>query len=503
MTTIHSDMPARLGRYEIVRQLGRGAMGVVYEGLDPNIGRRVAIKTARRDVLETSGRADEMIERFLREAKAAGGLNHAHIITIYDAGEQDGTAYIAMEYIEGSDLQKTIGQRSRFSSEETVALGATVCEALAHAHDNGVVHRDVKPSNIMMLADGTIRVADFGIAHVKDSSLTQEGAMIGTPHYMSPEQFMGQRVDGRSDLFSVGIILYELLTGEKPFHGEAISTVMHAVIKTDPIDPSALNFSVNNVLSEVIMKSLEKAPSQRYADGRAMAAALRESLKEHPDPAITLVGDAGAVGEKTMLVDSSPGLDATVAMSATGAAKLAGGSMAETVAEGPAKPPAPPATPTPQAAPIPAKRGPLLAAVAVAVAVVAALGIWAAIPGGEPEGAGAGVAAPHTLQIQVFCAETIEQFTAATDDVSASYAGLAPATGAAMTVYANRSMAQKLGEVVSDSTGVAKLEIPNSDTQEVYVVVTLEGYEETDLSAQLHGNSAASAAKVVLLKEGA
>lgn len=502
MTTIHPDMPARLGRYEIVRQLGRGAMGVVYEGLDPNIGRRVAIKTARRDVIEASGRADEMIERFLREARAAGGLNHAHIITIYDADEQDGTAYIAMEYVEGTDLQKTIGQRSRFSPEETVALGATVCEALAHAHDNGVVHRDVKPSNIMMLNDGTIRVADFGIARVKDSSLTQEGAMIGTPHYMSPEQFMGQRVDGRSDLFSVGIILYELLTGEKPFHGEAISTVMHAVIKTDPIDPSALNFSVNNVLSEVIMKSLEKAPNQRYADGRAMAAALRESLKEHPDPAITLVGDPGAVGEKTMLVDSSPGIDATVAMGDSGAAKLAGGSMAETVAESPAKPPAPPERPTPQPAPIPAKRGPILAAVAVAVAVAAALGLWAVMPGGEPEGARPGAAAPYALTIQLYRAETPEQFAAALDDPP-SYEGLEPGAGAAMTIYSDRSKAQRLGEALADPDGVATLEFTAASAETVFVEITLDGYEVTPLSAQLQGDLGKSVERVVLLKEGA
>lgn len=280
------DMPTKLGRYEIVRELGRGAMGVVYEGRDPNIGRRVAIKTARRDVMAASGLADEMMKRFLREASAAGALNHPNIITIYDADEQDGIAYIAMEYLEGGDLSQIIRERRRLGIEEIAGIGATICEALAAAHDQGIIHRDVKPANIMTPAGGPIKMADFGIAHVSDSTLTQDGALIGTPHYMSPEQFMGQKLDGRSDLFSVGIILYEILTGEKPFAGEALSTVMHHVIKSDPIPPSELNLSIPDALNFVILKSLSKRPQQRYANGRAMAAALRESVKEHPDPAI-------------------------------------------------------------------------------------------------------------------------------------------------------------------------------------------------------------------------
>jgi serine/threonine-protein kinase len=280
-------LPEKLGRYEIVNELGRGAMGVVYEGTDPNIGRRVAIKTARRDVLEGSGRAEEMMERFLREARAAGALNHPNIITIYDAGEQDGMAYIAMEFIQGSDLQEIIDDKKRFDLEDVIEIGTTICEALGHAHEKGIVHRDVKPANIMRVEDGTLRIADFGIARVSNSSLTQEGAMIGTPHYMSPEQFMGQKVDGRSDLFSVAIILYELLTGEKPFPGEALNTVMHGVIRTNPIEPKELNFSINPTLSQVVMRSLSKDPNQRYATGSEMAAALKECLKENPDPAVT------------------------------------------------------------------------------------------------------------------------------------------------------------------------------------------------------------------------
>jgi len=279
-------MPAKLGRYEVIRELGKGAMGIVYEGKDPNIGRRVAIKTARREVVEASGMADEMMERFLREAKAAGALNHPNIITIYDAAEEEGMAYIAMEYLEGGDLGDIVDSRKRLGMEEIVEIGANICEALHVAHEHGVVHRDIKPANILMPTDKPLKVADFGIAHVSDSNLTQDGALIGTPHYMSPEQFMGQKLDGRSDLFSVGNILYELSTGEKPFGGEALSTVMHKVIKTDPVTPTELNFAIPDALAGVIMKALSKRPAHRYKTGNEMAAALRESLKEHPNPAI-------------------------------------------------------------------------------------------------------------------------------------------------------------------------------------------------------------------------
>lgn len=279
-------MPAKLGRYEVIRELGKGAMGIVYEGKDPNIGRRVAIKTARREVVEASGMADEMMERFLREAKAAGALNHPNIITIYDAAEEEGMAFIAMEYLEGGDLADIVDSRKRLGMEEIVDIGASICEALHVAHEHGVVHRDIKPANILMPTGKPLKVADFGIAHVSDSNLTQDGALIGTPHYMSPEQFMGQKLDGRSDLFSVGNILYELTTGEKPFGGEALSTVMHRVIKIDPVSPTELNFAIPDALALVIMKALSKRPASRYKTGNEMAAALRESLKEQPNPAI-------------------------------------------------------------------------------------------------------------------------------------------------------------------------------------------------------------------------
>lgn len=296
------SVPKSLGKYQIVRELGRGAMGVVYEGIDPIIGRRVAIKTARKDVIESTGRADEMMERFLREARAAGSLSHPNIITIYDASEQDGILYIAMEYVESGTLRDYLSDH-RLSPEESVRVVASICNALAAAHDQGIVHRDIKPANIMMLPDGMVKVADFGIARVSDSNLTQEGAMIGTPHYMSPEQFMGQKVDPRSDLFSVGVILYEMLTGERPFTGEVMSTVMHQVLKVEPVQPKELNYAVNTTLSAVVMKSLSKSPTRRYQNGRAMAAALLESLKETPDPVVLDIKGAVDSDAGTMIID--------------------------------------------------------------------------------------------------------------------------------------------------------------------------------------------------------
>jgi len=281
-----TEIPKRLGRYEIIRELGKGAMGVVYEGRDPNIGRRVAIKTARLDVLQQENMAEEIMARFLREARAAGVLNHPNIVTVYDADEESDMAYIAMEFIEGVELRKLLQDKRRFSPEETVQLVSNLCMALDHAHSHGVVHRDVKPSNIMVLADGSIKVLDFGIAHVSGSNLTRDGSLIGTPYYMSPEQFMGHKVDGRSDLFAAGVIAYELLTGEKPFPGESVGTVMHNVLKKEPIPPRELNFAIPIALEKVVLKALQKDPNQRYQTGRSMASALAEAIRENPDPQI-------------------------------------------------------------------------------------------------------------------------------------------------------------------------------------------------------------------------
>ena len=285
--------PKKLGRYLVLRELGNGAMGCVYEAKDPQLNRRVAVKTARRELVAGPGGSPDLLERFFREARVAGMLNHPNIVTVHDAGEQDGTAFIAMEYVEGTDLGARMANGPRFSPTEAAELAATLSEALAYAHDRGVVHRDIKPANILLPFSGAPKLADFGIAHVIDSTLTQDGALIGTPTCMSPEQFMGQRVDGRSDLFSLGVVLYEMLTGERPFTGAAFSTIMHRVLNTEPVAPHELNFSVNRALSHVVMTVLSKAPQDRFPDGRTFALALRRAA------AGALTADRDARGQMT------------------------------------------------------------------------------------------------------------------------------------------------------------------------------------------------------------
>jgi len=263
----------KLGKYEIRGELGQGAMGIVYDGFDPMIGRRVALKTVRRDQLDRA-EVEEILARFKREAQAAGRLNHPNIVSIYEYGEDDGTAFIAMEFVEGRELRDHFDANERFPMAEIVRIMGQLLDALDFSHKNGVVHRDIKPANIILLKDGTVKVADFGIARVESSNLTQAGSVLGTPSYMSPEQFMGQTVDGRSDLFSAGVILYQFLTGEKPFTG-ALTTIMHKVLKEEPPAPSALNVQVPLPFDALIRKALAKRPDERFQNGREFSIALK------------------------------------------------------------------------------------------------------------------------------------------------------------------------------------------------------------------------------------
>jgi len=197
-----AEIPQKLGKYEVRRELGRGAMGIVYEGWDPMIDRRVALKTVKKDQLDRT-EVDEILSRFKREAQAAGRLNHPNVVAVYEYGEDaDGVAFIAMEYVEGRELKDYFDKQERFSLSEIVRLMGELLNALGHAHEHGIIHRDIKPANIFLLKNGQAKVGDFGIARIESSNLTQAGSVLGTPAYMSPEQFMGQRVDGRSDLFS-------------------------------------------------------------------------------------------------------------------------------------------------------------------------------------------------------------------------------------------------------------------------------------------------------------
>jgi serine/threonine-protein kinase len=273
--------PQKLGKYEIRRQLGRGAMGIVYEGYDPFIQRTVALKTIRKEVLD-QGEAREMLARFQREAQAGGRLSHPNIVAIHDYGEDQETAYIAMEFIQGKELKALFAENARFAMTDVLNIMSQLLSALDYSHRNGVVHRDIKPANIIVMADGQVKIADFGIARLESSNLTQTGSVLGTPNYMSPEQFMGQHVDGRSDLFSAGVILYQLLTGEKPFVGESTTTIMYQVLNNTPNPPSVLNVQIPAAFDGVVRKALAKRPEDRFQTGQEFLDTIRMAAEGKP-----------------------------------------------------------------------------------------------------------------------------------------------------------------------------------------------------------------------------
>lgn len=267
--------PDHLGKYEIRRVLGRGAMSIVYEGFDPVIERRVAIKTVHLPDRHDAG-AEEDLARFRREAQAAGRLSHSNVVSVYDYGETDDVAFIVMEYVEGSTLKSALDQGERFAVPDVIGMISALLDGLAYSHENGVIHRDIKPANVMITSDNKIKLADFGVARIDSSSLTMAGAMIGTPSYMSPEQFMGDAVDARTDIYSTGVLLYQLLTGAKPFDGGA-TAVMHKVLSNDSPAPSRLSVAVSPELDAVVQRAMAKRPEDRFASAAAFAAALAEA----------------------------------------------------------------------------------------------------------------------------------------------------------------------------------------------------------------------------------
>jgi serine/threonine-protein kinase len=267
--------PERLGKYEIRGALGKGAMGVVYKGFDPNIERLVAIKTIRKDLVEPELAAQYMA-RFKNEAKAAGRLHHPNIVGIYEYGEDDAVAFIAMEYVEGTGLREYLNLRASFDFAQLVALMSQLLNGLEFAHGRGVVHRDIKPSNLIVTKEGQLKVADFGVARIDTSNLTTAGMVIGTPSYMSPEQCRGLEADPRSDLFSAGVVLYELLTGVKPFRGN-VQAIAYKICHEEPEPPSALSsLTLPPAVDQLVAKAMAKEPAARFQDARAFHAALRD-----------------------------------------------------------------------------------------------------------------------------------------------------------------------------------------------------------------------------------
>jgi len=266
-----------LGRYEILSELGQGAMGVVYKARDPMLDRIVAIKTVNLTLPKEE--LAEFEARFYQEAKAAGGLSHRNIVTIHDIGRSDRVAYMAMEFLEGQELRRLLQARAPIGIAQALDIGAQVAEGLQFAHDRQIIHRDIKPANIMVLSDGLVKITDFGIARMRTNEIkTMTGMILGSPKYMSPEQVSGKRADPRSDIFSLGVVLYEMLTGTSPFVADNIHGVMYQTMNFNPPAPTILNRDLPDVLNFIIAKALAKNLDDRYQKAKDLCQDLREAM---------------------------------------------------------------------------------------------------------------------------------------------------------------------------------------------------------------------------------
>ena len=272
----------KIGKYDILSILGKGAMGTIYKGIDPVIQRHVAIKTINKQI--PSAEQQPLKERFIREAQAAGRLQHVNIVGIYEYGEDAEQAFIAMEFIEGVTLTDKLQAHTQFTIPEISNIMSKVLDALGYAHSMGVVHRDIKPGNIILTDAGEVKVTDFGIARLESSTMTQIGTILGTPGYMSPEQLVGEHVDSRSDIFSAGALLYELLTGEKAFGGSTFTSVMYKILNADPVAPASLCPTVPAAFDAIVGKALAKKPEDRFQTAKAFSDAIA-GIKQDPSRA--------------------------------------------------------------------------------------------------------------------------------------------------------------------------------------------------------------------------
>ena len=297
----------RIGRYKIVGELGRGAMGVVYHAIDPNIGRPVAIKTIHFGGGRKPEEQNRLRERLFREARSAGILSHPGIVTIYDVEQQGDLAYIAMEFVDGPTLDQMLSEAHAIPPERMFSILGQTAVALDYAHQKGIVHRDIKPANIMIARDGTAKITDFGIAKINAADqLTMTGNIVGTPHYMSPEQVQGQPVDGRSDQFSLAVIAFEMLTGEKPYSGEHLTTVVYKIVAEEPAAPHRLNPTIGIAIESVLRKSLSKKPDLRYATCQEFTGALEKACAG--SKGWKTMPRGGSLNEPTMVDSAKPGV---------------------------------------------------------------------------------------------------------------------------------------------------------------------------------------------------
>ena len=275
-------VPDKIGKYWIECLLGKGGMGKVYKGFDPDIKREVAIKLIHRELLVSSA-GEEILMRFRQEAQAVGRFSpHANIITVYDYGEEGGCPYIVMEYVKGKTLKERLGDNTRFPLQEACNIMSQLLNGLHYSHSKNVVHRDIKPENLFLLEDDQIKISDFGIAKIDNTSVTQQGMLIGTPYYMSPEQIEGKPVDGRSDLFSSAVIFYQLLTGRKPFTLDSSLASLLQVINSDPPSVLELNASLPKTFEGLMRKALAKKPEDRFQSGHDFAQAIKAALEGKP-----------------------------------------------------------------------------------------------------------------------------------------------------------------------------------------------------------------------------
>ncbi len=311
-----------IGKYKITSILGKGTMGIVYRALDPDINREVAVKTIRFDLVSEEGDREEMMERFMREAQAAGKLTHPNIITIYDVGREKEMTYIVMQLIEGHSLQKVISSGEKISTQELIQLMDQLCKALDYAHDNGIIHRDIKPANILLDKEGKPFIVDFGVARLETSTLTEAGTTLGTPSYMSPEQVMGKKVDRRSDIFSLGGILYELLTGKRAFQAQSITTVIYKIINEEPVALTEVKKGLPIGFEQIVCKALAKDPKDRYQNCAELATDLHnfDQLSDKTIP-ITMVKEE----LPTLMMKKKRKLWPIIAISAAAVLMIAGG----------------------------------------------------------------------------------------------------------------------------------------------------------------------------------
>ncbi len=369
-------MPETLGKYDLLHVLGKGATGIVYEGFDPIIGRRLAIKTVQIPDVEDL-EAQEKLARFRREAQAAGRLGHPNIVGVFDYGETPELAYIVMEFVDGTTLKHVLDGNERFELAEVVRIMRGLLAGLQYSHQRGVIHRDIKPANVMLTTSGEVKIADFGIARIESSSMTQAGTLMGTPSYMSPEQFMGQTVDVRTDIYSAGVMLYQLLTGEKPFDG-GLTAIMHKVLSSEPLPPSVLSVTVPHAFDDVVQKAMAKRPVQRFASADEFARALQAAFENRTEMQIgamvsDLAGDDATrvTAPHAVAATETPAAGAPTAL----APSLAHTAQAPSLAPTALAPSSAHASPAPSSTPKSATPIPALAFVGGAAALVIAAAI--------------------------------------------------------------------------------------------------------------------------------